>query len=121
MGHRNGSAPVRWREMGWEYRCESCVAKGGATSWWPLTEEFWIKSAGMTRCRACWHEHYRRQNVARRRASPELTRAHDRARYRRNRRVLLIKRREYYDRNRDYIRAKAKERYERRRDERAAA
>lgn len=114
MGHRSGSAPVRWRETGWEYRCESCVSRGGTTSWWPLTDEYWIKSAGMNRCKACWHDKYRRDNIAKRRADPELTRAHDRARYRANRATLLIKRREYYERRHDYIRAKAKERYERR-------
>jgi hypothetical protein len=114
MGHRNGSAPVRWRdETGWEYRCSNCVSRGGTTSWWPLTDEYWIKSAGMTRCRACWLDKYRRDNIAKRRADPELTRAYDRARYRLNRTTILIKRREFYRLNKAAIRATAKARYER--------
>lgn len=115
MGTRQGSAPVRWRaDSGWEYRCESCVAKGGATSWWPLADEFWDKRAGMLRCRACWLDKWRRDDTARRRANPEATRAYDRARYRRNRKVIAVKRREFYERNRETILAKARARYERR-------
>lgn len=113
MGHRNGSAPVRWRETGWEYRCGDCVDKGGTTAWWPLTDEFWIKSAGMNRCKVCWHDRYRREAVRRRNADIEQVRARDRARYRANRRVLLIKRRAYYEANRATINAKSRERYQR--------
>lgn len=120
MGHRSGSAPVRWRDTGWEYRCESCVTHGGTTSWWPLTDEFWIKTAGMNRCRACWLAHYRRQAVSRRNRDIERVRARDRARYRRNRKVLLIKRRAHYEANRERINARSRERYRQRVAEKAA-
>lgn len=46
-------APVRWRDdTGWELRCPDCAKRGGQC-FWPLTDEFWQKRAGMQRCRAC--------------------------------------------------------------------
>jgi len=103
---------VRWREDTFEMRCDVCPS--GGTRYWPLTPEFWNVVHGLSRCRACWLVYWRRREVEKRLADPELVRAYDRKRYRRNRRLILIKRAEYHERNRDYINAKARERYARR-------
>ena len=108
-------APVRWRDdTGWEFRCAECASQN-TPCYWPLTDEFWDKRAGMGRCRACWLVYWRRKAAQARAADIDLQRARDRARYRANRRVLLIKRRAYYEANRDAILAKARARYEARR------
>lgn len=62
---------VRWNEetQTFEMRCDSCYEKrrdvGGA--YWPVTEEFWSKTEGVQRCRACIRE-YKAKMEARRRA-----------------------------------------------------
>ena len=103
---------VRYREdVGFELRCDDCARNSGVTCYWPITTEYWNHHAGMGRCRACWLVLYRRRERENRAANPEARRAHDRARYRANRRVLLIKRRVYYLENRDAILAESRERY----------
>jgi hypothetical protein len=103
---------VRYRDdVGFELRCDVCARNSGVTCYWPLTAEYWNHQAGMGRCRACWLVLYRNRERAARAANPELRRAHDRARYRANRRVILLKRQVYYTENHDVIRAKARERY----------
>ena len=45
---------IRWREdTGWEFRCSSCAKNASTQCYWPLTDEFWDKRSGMSRCRAC--------------------------------------------------------------------
>lgn len=100
---------VRWREeTGFEMRCFECPS---GTRYWPLTTEFWDVRAGMSRCRACWLVYWRRKVAAARRADPELARARGRAKYRRNRRVILIKRRVYFEENREKILARRRAKY----------
>jgi hypothetical protein len=105
---------VRYRDdTGFEMRCDSCP---NSPLYWPLTTEFWDTRAGFSRCRACWLVHWRHRAEALRRADPEQVRARERRNYRRNRRVILIKRREYYARNREEILVKRREYYRENRD-----
>lgn len=104
---------VRWRDdTGFEMRCFECPS---GARYWPLTPEFWDVRAGLSRCRACWLDFWRRRVRAIRAADPEYARAKDRAKYRRNRKVVAIKRREYYQRNRLAILAKRRATYHARR------
>jgi hypothetical protein len=61
------SSGVRWRDdVGFEMRCEDCLASAKGQCFWPITLEFWNPERttekgtragrGMTRCRACWRE-----------------------------------------------------------------
>ena len=114
-------APVRYRaDVGFEMRCDDCVRRNDGNGWfWPLTTEFWNVKHGMSRCRACWLVYWRKVQAELRRNDPEARRAHDRERYRKNRRVILFKRRVHYEENRERILAKNRERYHARK-ERAA-
>lgn len=91
---------VRWREDGFEMRCDACPS---GARYWPLTPEFWNVKHGLSRCAACWLVYWRRKAAAKRRANIEAIRAHDRAKYRRNRKVYILKRRVYYEQNRERI------------------
>lgn len=65
---------VRWNdELGWILRCDVCVLVKAGSAWWPLTDEFWDKRHGMTRCRACWRA---RDKEWHRRMSPEAVKRH---------------------------------------------
>lgn len=78
---------VRWREdTGWEFRCDDCTGRE-ERRFWPLTDEFWDKGRGMSRCRACWRAYDRAQHRARYAAMPELKREHRRAQQRAYRRA----------------------------------
>lgn len=101
---------VRWREDIFEMRCDACPS---GSRYWPLTQEFWNIRHGLSRCAACWLVYWRRQAVARRLADIEQVRARDRAKYRRNRKVIILKRREHYERNREVILARRREWYHR--------
>lgn len=101
------TAPIRWRvETGFEFRCESCVQRGGTTVFWPLTDEFWTPRHGMTKCRACQLDYWRKkQKRLRTKADYYATY------YRKHRAELLAKRRAYYLRNWEAIQARARARY----------
>jgi hypothetical protein len=103
---------VRYRkDTGFEMRCFECPS---GTRYWPLTPEFWDVYHGLNRCRACWLSYWRKRAIAVRLADPELSRARSRAKYRRNRRVIAIKRRAYAAANRAKINAKRRETYAKR-------
>lgn len=100
---------VRYREdTGFEMRCDECP---NGARYWPLTPEFWNIKHGMSRCAACWLVYWRRRQARVRNANPELVRARDRAKYRRNRKVIILKRRVYYAEHREAILAKGRARY----------
>ena len=66
-------ANVRWSDqLGWMLRCDVCVLIHNGSAWWPLTDEFWDKRHGMTRCRACWKA---RDRAWHRKMAPEVVRA----------------------------------------------
>ena len=70
---------VRWNdELGWMLRCDVCVLAKDGSIWWPLTDEFWDKRHGMSRCRACWKARDREWH---RQRPPEVIARHA-ARYR---------------------------------------
>lgn len=95
---------VRWRaDVGFEMRCDVCP---NGARYWPITEEYWNVKHGLSRCAACWLTYWRRKAVTTRNRDIELVRARDRAKYRRNRKVIILKRREYYQRNREAILAR---------------
>lgn len=144
-GMRSG---VRWREdVGWEVRCDDCAKHGSTGIYWPLTDEFWIKSS-MRRCRAChlakkrrrdyqyyWSDpEYRAKKAAeakayraesgdviriKRREKRHLDALQSRVRYWENPQAERQKSREYYWRNRDRILEKRRATY-RKNDEEAA-
>lgn len=139
MGARRSG--VRWREEGWEIRCDDCAKTGHLTSYWPLTDEFWDRH-NMARCRACHlarrrrkdHETYWKNEVRRAQKAEDSRlyrveaaeairikrrtedhRARDRRgsslRYWADPDAKRAKARAYYRRNRDEIVAKRRERY----------
>lgn len=94
MGSLHGT-PVRYREdTGWEFRCAECTRRGKAR-FWPLTDDFWWKSRGMLRCRACWQSHdrerMRRQYRAMSEAEREVRRQKQRA-YRKHHASPIVER-----------------------------
>ena len=95
-------------------RCDSCAAKGGLTSYWPLTEEFWNKKNGMRRCRACQYE-LRNARLRERWAKDPAFRAKELEKQRQYtgeaRTVISIKKARYYDERREELQAKAREHY----------
>ena len=88
---------VRYREGGFELRCDDCVAKNATTVYWPLTEEFWDFTR-MIRCRACRLEKERRDARARYRANPAAKLARNAAYQRACREAINTTKRETYRR-----------------------
>ena len=59
---------VRFRDGGFELRCEYCAARTNVAAYWPLTTEFWYPSK-MARCKACYQEDDRLRHRARGKAA----------------------------------------------------
>jgi hypothetical protein len=114
------TGPVRYRLDTFELRCDDCAQHHEGPRFWPLTTEFWLPGRGMVRCRACWYELDKRKARERRAADPELQRALDRARYRRDRHQILLKRQAYYGEHKAQIKARRAATQQRQRGEEAA-
>ena len=97
MTHSN----VRWRETGFEMRCESCG------SWWSLDLDCWMPKSGMKRCRACWREYFRLKEAGRSlvEANRELKLMNGRIAYRLNREERLAYNRRWKADNRERVAA----------------
>ena len=93
--------PVRWRETGFELRCEYC------RSWWSIELEHWQPKNGMRRCRACWREYHRLKEAGRSQveANRELKLMNGRIAYRLNREERLAYNRRWKAANRDRVAA----------------
>lgn len=106
---------VRWREdTGWELRCPDCAKRSDGPHYWPLTDEFWDKNAGMSRCRACQREARNRRDRTRYQADPayrDKALRKTREDRRNNPEVARIKRQVYYEENRERLIAQQHDRY----------
>ena len=98
---------VRYRpDIGWEMRCDDCVARGRSGSFWPLLPEgeFWA-GRHLTRCVACERERI----ATKRRRTPHLRRdrrteaAKAKLRYYLDREGACARSRAYYYANRERI------------------
>src|SRR3990167_11301192 len=92
-------SPIRYREDGWEYRCETC------RDWWPLSLEFWRPRNGMVRCRTCWtlYKRLRAREYTADVAVRAVRNEANRARYRANRESHIEAGRAWRARHRERI------------------
>jgi len=90
---------VRFREGGFEGRCEYC------RSWWPLEVAYWMPRGGLRRCKACYAEYHRLKERGRSatEANRELKLANGRIAYRLNRVERLAYNRRWKAANRERV------------------
>lgn len=107
MRHAEPKGIVRWTTEGPELRCTNCASRGGVTSYWPLTEEFW-NPRNLARCKGCNLAKKRQAAKAAYWADPETHRHLARRYYRQHAKVLQLKGRVRHAENRDKDNARSK-------------